>query len=163
MSIHELGKPAGMWCPHCIVNKGCGIYDTRPQSCRSFFCLYLIQADIPDDWYPARSKMVLSFSADGGVLSVFVDGGRPDAWKAEPYHAQLRAWAGRAAAKNRQVLVRIGKRVVAILPDRDVDLGVVQDDELVVTEYSPAASGFVSKAFKLKKDDPRVLAAAARK
>src|SRR5436305_14221849 len=32
LSITELEKPIGKWCPHCEIGKGCKIYDCRPQS-----------------------------------------------------------------------------------------------------------------------------------
>ncbi len=156
MGIVEIDKPAGVWCPHCLADSGCGIYERRPGECRRYNCLYLTDAGIPEAWYPARSKMVLAVELGGDRLTAYVDGGRSDAWKAEPYHSQLRAWARRAVTRNRQILVRIGKKVIVILPDRDVDLGVVGDDELVVTQYNPTSFGVTAEAFKVKKDDLRV-------
>jgi hypothetical protein len=54
---------------------------------------------------------------------------------------------------KRQALVGIRKRVIAILPDLDVNLGVLGDDELVVTHYS--LTGGVTGDFKIKKNDLR--------
>jgi len=39
--VKELNKEAGETCVHCISNKGCSIYNARPQDCRDFACAYL--------------------------------------------------------------------------------------------------------------------------
>lgn len=40
-NVPEINKAAGVRCPHLIVGKGCGIYETRPASCAAFRCLWL--------------------------------------------------------------------------------------------------------------------------
>ena len=44
VGVAELKKPADVWCGHCNKAKGCKIYDTRPQECRTFYCLFLLGA-----------------------------------------------------------------------------------------------------------------------
>lgn len=39
-NVPEVNKKPGEKCKHC-VNKGCSIYDKRPQVCRDFECAYL--------------------------------------------------------------------------------------------------------------------------
>ena len=52
--IEEIGKPSDEWCPHVRRGVGCGIYSTRPGSCRGFECLWRAgvplfgEADRPD-------------------------------------------------------------------------------------------------------------------
>lgn len=47
LRVQELGKPAGEWCAS-VTASGCGRYETRPQSCRNFRCLWLeAQQDQP--------------------------------------------------------------------------------------------------------------------
>ena len=65
-------------------------------------------------------------------LAVHVDPARPDAWRAAPYHADLRQWAVAANRMGFQVYVAIGRRIVAILPHEDVDLGLFGDDDRLV-------------------------------
>ena len=65
---------------------------------------------------------------------VHVDPGSPGIWRQPPYHAQLRAWADRS---NRiggpSVVVRVGEKLIAILPDEDVDLGrVARGDQIFI-------------------------------
>ncbi len=45
--MQELGKPAYVPCYHLCGN-GCGIYSTRPESCRAFECFWL-RGDMPGD------------------------------------------------------------------------------------------------------------------
>jgi hypothetical protein len=54
-----------------------------------------------------------------------------------------------------ELLVLTGKRAVAVLPDRDVDLGVWGDDDRVVIARTETGFGPRFDALKLHKDDPR--------
>ena len=38
MEVRDLGKDDGVWCKHVLQGRGCGIYQTRPESCRTFLC-----------------------------------------------------------------------------------------------------------------------------
>jgi hypothetical protein len=76
--------------------------------------------------------MMVFPDADQKRLAVHVDPARPDAWKAAPYHADLRQWAVAAETMGFQVYVAIGRRVVAILPHEDVDLGLFGDADRLV-------------------------------
>lgn len=40
--VHETMKMPGVWCQHCTIGKGCQIYDTRPDECKSFQCAWLM-------------------------------------------------------------------------------------------------------------------------
>ncbi len=55
--------------------------------------------------------------------------------------------------QGKQVLVTIGNKAIAVLPDRDMDFGVVGDDEVVITGQRPDGSW---GAAKVHKDDPRL-------
>lgn len=60
--IFELDEPAvkkaaGLLCPH-HNGKGCGIYASRPQPCRAFFCLWRRLADFSDALRPDRCKVL---------------------------------------------------------------------------------------------------------
>lgn len=141
LSIEAMGKPAGTWCRECAAGSGCRIYDRRPGECRDYFCAYLTWAGVPEAWKPAKSKIVLDFDPTGRTLRAHVDPARPDAWRAEPYYSQLKAWA---RVDRRRVIVIVRGRAIVVLPDRDVDLGVMAPDEVVVTEQRPTPAGAVT-------------------
>ena len=92
LGIPELQKPMGVWCPHLVKGRGCGIYDQRPSPCRLFECLWLT-SDMPDYWKPDRSKMVVAGDETGTLINVIVDDGYPNAWKKEPFYRDIKAWA----------------------------------------------------------------------
>ena|SRR5262245_12245885 len=155
MSIGEIGKPRGAWCKHCHVGVGCRIYADRPDECRAFHCGYLTLSTLSEDWFPAKAKIVLTADSKGTRLAAHVDPSRPDAWRAEPYYSQLKQWARLAAPEQGQVVAITGGRTIVILPDKDVDLGIVGEDELILTEERATPFGIKFDALKIKKDDPR--------
>lgn len=53
-------------------------------------------------------------------------------------------------------MVKVGKRGIVILPDRDVDVGVIEDDDRVVIVRKRTSMGNSFDALKLHKDDPRL-------
>jgi hypothetical protein len=132
LAIAELAKPAGTECAHCIAGSGCGIYASRPTVCGEFYCGYLVLPFVDARWFPDSCGMMVFPNADQKRLAVHVDPARPDAWKAAPYHADLRQWAVAAETMGFQVYVAIGRRIVAILPHEDVDLGLFGDADRLV-------------------------------
>ena len=154
LKITELNKPQGAWCWHCKPGVGCKIYPERPQECRTFHCGYLTQARLGEEWKPNHSKMIV-VAEDGNRITAHVDAQRPDAWKREPFYSQLKEWAAAAVPYGGQVEVGIGRRTYVILPDKDVDLGEVGDDELIVTEERATPTGIELNAYKIHKSDPR--------
>jgi hypothetical protein len=68
--IGPLKKPAGVWCKECAIGVGCRIYESRPEECRGFQCLWLV-TDYPESDRPDRLKVVLDFieeSVEGRIL-----------------------------------------------------------------------------------------------
>ena len=161
MGVTELEKPRGQWCAHCKIGSGCGIYSERPNVCRDFYCSYLISPMLGEHWFPGRSKMVVEFTPGGERMTIHVDPGRPNAWREQPYYADLKKWAAYAARDLRQVMVSIGNRAIVILPDEDVDLGIVTIDERIVLSEVPENGRLRLRAFKLRADDPRLAGARA--
>lgn len=133
MAIAELDKPKDIWCQHCSTRKSCGIYDTRPMSCRQFYCGYLTHPDFGEEWKPLHSKMVIVPEMGGQRVVIHVDPGRPDSWKREPYYSTLKQWAKAAIPAKGQVVVYVNGRTIVVLPDKDVDLGIVAATDMIVT------------------------------
>jgi hypothetical protein len=156
LMVPVLEKPRGVWCAHCDRHGGCTIYPDRPEDCRHFFCGWLTAADLGEEWRPLHAKIVLSGELGGMRLAAYVDPARPDAWRRPPYYATLKRWARDALRNHGQVVVLIGDRMIVVLPDRDVDLGLVTaDDRLLTIEHMTPAGPFV-EALKVHKDDPRL-------
>jgi len=130
-NIPALNKPADQWCNFCSTRKQCDAYDTRPQECADFHCMYLTSAQVGEEWKPLKSRMLLISGEDGKRLTMIVDPARPDAWKQEPYYSQLKAWARFGEKNGTHILVSVNRRVFVIYGNRDVDLGVISETDSV--------------------------------
>jgi hypothetical protein len=132
MAIEQLAKPANSWCPHCKPERGCLIYPERPDECRSFNCLWLVNDRLDERWRPSKSKLVLTTSDDG--IEVRCDPGFPDAWRKAPFHNEIREWAVSGEMHDVTVVVVVGQKMILVTPDRELDLGVVGPDQRIVRE-----------------------------
>ena len=151
--VEAVDKPAGVWCRHCKPGKGCTIYETRPDPCRKFFCAWMTMPGLGDEWKPLHSKLVVAVHGVGGSrMTVHVDPQRPDAWRAEPYYTNFRRWV---RLEGMTILVTVGKRYYTILPDRDVDLGILAEDEMILLEECKMPFGTEITPVRVRKDDPR--------
>lgn len=145
IAVLELDKPEQVWCPHCVKGEGCTIYAERPRVCRDWHCAWRSWSDVPEEWFPRRSGIVLR--GDPGGITAFVDPGRPRAWRAEPFHGTLRRWAAPTADRGFQVvLVRVGQEAFAVLPDRDVALGPMGAGDRLDVRCDPGPAGPVYSA-----------------
>lgn len=131
LAVDEIEKPAHVWCAHYVPRQGCGIYDRRPSACRSFRCLWLDQTALGPEWQPHRSHLVLHLATAEKQLVVTVDPRHSGAWRRAPFHDTIRRWAGRGLDEGFQVVVKIGARVIAVLPDREIDLGELSAGERI--------------------------------
>ena len=118
--------------------KGCGIYETRPTECRTFFCHWMLEKGLTPDWKPERAKFAL-VTSEGGHITAFVDPGFPA--RGATRLTSRRSSAGRSRARAprppRIVTVRIGTRGIVILPDREIDIGTVGPNDAIVLEGGP--------------------------
>ncbi len=116
LAVRAMEKPVDVWCRHCAQNKGCGIYETRPQVCRAFLCGYLTDATLNEDWKPVRSKFVIVPVYEKNCVMIHVDPDFPDAWRREPYHSALWKLARKGAQYRGRVLVRTGYKTIVLTP-----------------------------------------------
>jgi hypothetical protein len=138
--LQEFEKLPGVWCRYAAPGKGCTIYENRPASCQAFYCQWMLDASLGPEWKPDRARFVVYLQRNGVNLQVAVDPGFPQAWTRPPYYRQLKQWAQEGAERGAFVFVRIGERMIAMLPDRDEDIGAVGvDDELVVARRATPA------------------------
>jgi hypothetical protein len=153
LGIPELKKPRGDWCEHCDIGKGCKIYDQRPKVCRGFNCVYILDPDFPEEWKPNNSRMVVV--RENSAITVHVDPNMPSIWRDAPYFMNFKRWATDLENEKGSVFIYIGARVIVILPDKEIDLGVIADDETILMSQKVSSSGIVRDAIKIKKNDPR--------
>jgi hypothetical protein len=124
--IDSLKKPSGKWCSHAIHGRGCGIYLSRPNDCREFYCDWMLSDALSDVWKPSKCKFLILTGMDG-VISVLVDVVSPDAWRKSPYHEFIKRHAASAFARGSLLTVHVGRKMTIVLADREIDVGVVPD------------------------------------
>jgi hypothetical protein len=121
--IPELDKPKDKWCPNFAPGTGCRVYAERPTSCRNFVCRWLVDPTLGPEWKPSLCKMVLDVKP--GMLVVHADPAVSKPWRAEPYNSILKTLAVQGLTSGTVVMVMERNRCIAILPDREEDLGVI--------------------------------------
>ena len=125
LPIAALDKPHDRWCMHCRPGAGgCTIYDSRPQTCRSFSCHWLADASFGDHWAPLKAKMLVQVArvddaAYECFVDVHVDRGGADGWREEPYAGDLRRFA---AAPRTLVRVFQGSRMFIVRPHETLEV-----------------------------------------
>ena len=111
LKIHELNKPGNAWCQHCKIGVGCGIYDTRPESCRVYECVWLQSQrggkPLALELRPDKSRVVIGVTNQGDDLVLYVSPDRPDAWK----RGAMGAFVAEMKAKGFAVAVACGEKV----------------------------------------------------
>lgn len=137
--IAALDKPTGQWCVHCKIGSGCGIYADRPEICREYRCLYLMDPNLSEEWYPLRCHMVLQSGSGREVMIVLVDPNRPDAWRRTPYFAMIRGYANALCPRGGTVLVKVGAGIHVVLPDKIIDMGLCAEDDAFTVDVSYAS------------------------
>jgi len=158
--VQEIAKPANVLCSHCSEGGGCRIYQARPLECRLFYCDYLRNPQLSEQWRPSKSGIVVSVTDGGRRIAAMVDPERADAWRREPFYSTLKRWSREAVqrpARTGQVIVTIGTQSIVILPDRDVDVGTLDNDHLVITEAKNGPEGVTFDAYKISRSDPRAV------
>jgi uncharacterized protein len=92
LGIVELQKPVFTICRHCVIGKGCKIYEVKPQTCTDFLCSYRISADLAEYWNPRVCGMVLHREAHGktDMISVICSNSAKHRWKEEPYWSDIK-------------------------------------------------------------------------
>lgn len=59
-----LRKAPGVRCPNCLQQGGCGIYETRPETCRGHYCAWRCLAQFDESWRPDLSKVYIELKSD---------------------------------------------------------------------------------------------------
>ncbi len=67
--------------------------------------------------------------------------------KSEPYYSQFKQWSKNSLAKGGQVVVNVNRHAQLIMPNEDIDLGVLAEDEIVeiAGERDVAGTTFVAR------------------
>lgn len=124
--IRSLDKPSGKWCIHAMPGRGCRTYPDRPHDCSAFFCDWMLNPSLGPEWKPDKSRFLSMIGGDG-VIAVLVDPASPSSWRAAPYYERIKLIAAQAFARGGLLTVHVGRRVIVVLSDQEIDAGIVPD------------------------------------
>ena len=136
MGVPEIRKPAGTWCQHCNIGKGCKIYDERPENCRIFECGWLQSQSreprevMPPELRPDRCKVVIAPSTNPNYILAQVDPGSRDAWQRPAIWRVLE----NAALNGLRVVVGWGMTREKILVSWDSKRKVMTREKILMSE-----------------------------
>jgi hypothetical protein len=110
LAIAELDKPDGVRCRNLAAGGGCAIYETRPATCRTWFCGWRLLTSFSDAMRPDRSGVMLvpeigqtEGYRKGGLMIVPVNGD-----VAGVGHPELIDFAGRCVAAGVPIYLSYG-------------------------------------------------------
>jgi hypothetical protein len=140
--VPVLEKSAGKWCGHCKPGRGCGIWETRPQFCRDFFCRYIVDPNLGPQWRPDVCKFVMNYQPNG-TFAIACDPGVRHAWKNEPYYSGIKRIARQLLENGITTYVVDGVNKIIVTPDEDVvacSAGETPDFEIFKVERGSLVS-----------------------
>ena len=73
-------KPAMVRCPH-LTRKGCGIYETRPQQCRDFYCVWAAGLWGGINVRPDVTGVLPTIAVEGEQMVLHCHPDHPTAWR----------------------------------------------------------------------------------
>jgi hypothetical protein len=139
MEVGEIAKPQGAWCAHCTPGKGCAIYDARPGECHTFQCEWLLNDAMGPEWKPEKSKFVLVRRR--GRIVAHLDPATPSAWRKSPYREGFAHLVQQVLSGNELVYVAVNRHYTLLLPDREVDLGELSNQDEVALKMVQTPRG----------------------
>jgi hypothetical protein len=137
-------KPAGQWCHHCKPGRGCAIWQSLPQKCGDYYCVWRLDPQLGEEWKPERARFILTHAHQDAPLAVVVDPGMPDAYRREPYWSRLKQTAREhLEGRGSTIVVFRGERLSLIFPEEEIPVPPgVSLQEIRINRYERA--GIVS-------------------
>ena len=114
----------------------------------------MLEKGLGPEWKPQRAKFVLVKTEGGKHLTACVDPSYPTAWRRSPYYENLKQWAIEGMRRSPDlhlVNVMIASRCIVILPDREVEIGILAHDEGIQVEMKKTYAGETLEVRKVKR------------
>jgi len=113
LEIEEFPKTAGVLCAHCAAGGGCGIYETRPQVCRDYYCQWKEDRGLSAQLRPDKVGALLMEDPDSDEYQAVCDPEKPFSWRNPLVFSLLVA----EAKTGRVVVAKAGLRSWRIYED----------------------------------------------
>jgi len=112
LRIPQLAKPAGVPCPNC-TGHSCSIYDNRPDICRRFRCMWLLNDAFGErDYWKPDACGIVSYIPNAEPVLYFVCA--DDRWTRDPWWTDIQMAARQMAERGIRTMVRVGETVVEV-------------------------------------------------
>ncbi len=131
--IEDFEKQPGKVCHNVRHEGGCSVWGLHPKVCQEFKCLWLKHDDMSAVWRPDFAGFVLRLEPDGKTLAIDVDHDRPDAWRREPYYAQIKLWSEVMPKSEGLVLVYAPEGLFVITPMENLFLKAPKRGDILET------------------------------
>jgi hypothetical protein len=130
-------KPDHEWCQHALSAKtgakgtlvpggGCKIYAHRPEACRAFSCMWLLDEKIKDYWYPLKSRIVINVVlGPPKTVGFVVDPSYPNRWREEPWFSDIKRMA------QAGIDGRIGEKWTTVVMIKDERIPIIGRERLL--------------------------------
>lgn len=80
MGVPIFDSPEYSYCPNCDQNKGCKIWETRPDICRNTSCVWFVEPDIPIKYRPDQCGFMFERPPHSDLYVGHVDPARHEVW-----------------------------------------------------------------------------------
>lgn len=71
LDVKETKSKSGEWCQFCDPKNGCGIYETRPEECSGFECMYRQAPRCSEDVRPDKIRTVFEKVSDRIIFGTY--------------------------------------------------------------------------------------------
>lgn len=65
-------SPIGTYCHHCDLSAGCKIYESRPEECRTYQCMWTMMENAGEDLRPDKCGIIFDRAGDD-VISARIE------------------------------------------------------------------------------------------
>jgi hypothetical protein len=133
-------KPAGRWCHHCKPGKGCAIWQSVPERCADYYCVWRLDPALGPEWKPERARFILTHAHEEAPLAIVLDPGAPDAHRREPYATKLRETAlAHLHGRGSTLVIFGGQRRALLMPEGEIPIpDAVSLHEIRIERYEGA-------------------------
>ena len=133
--IAEVQTPAGKWCDHCDIGRGCKIYNERPEACRDIRMLLAHEPEAPDPLHISRLAAAgpmqgrVRAPTNEKVIAALTMPGAPLAWQRKDVRELIEVLVEKASLLGRRRSARSDAAQADLDRDGERDVRMSEPDE----------------------------------
>lgn len=124
LGVVELGKPPGKDCEHQVKGQGCGIYETRPDSCQRYSCAWVSDGAeenlrLTDKDRPENTGIILTIPPEIGPIGPAI-------------HAYVAVESAHHSYWGRRLIEKLSKRLLVVIIYKNRSRSIVGPEDRVL-------------------------------